>query len=352
MMRTPGSHLADAPGRRLILLDGLRGLAAIFVFLFHFGHIAGQSTPFDRGYLAVDFFFMLSGFVLVPVFETRQASLGGLAMLAARVMRFWPLVVVGALLGALVHVADPALPSLPNLLILHLLLAPSGDPRLPSFALNQPQWSLWCELLLNGLHLMVLRKLRTGTVLAVAAACWTIAAIGCAANGALDLGAGPTVFELGIFRATSAYALGIVLRRTGAGQASAAAFPWWSAPVLLGLLILVPTLLGLPARFADPVVALLFSAVIIIASSASLPPRLAGVFRWLGALSFPLYAIHYPLLAIPQIWFAQPGQAPDFAVRCLSGASALGLAWLLSAMPLAHGVTRPMRRASQLRQTV
>lgn len=340
----PPSRASEAPGR-LVLFDGLRGLAAVLVLLFHFSNIAGETSLFSRGYLAVDFFFMLSGFVLVPVFEAGLPAAAPASLLIARVLRFWPLLVLGALIGALVHWRDSAIPGTPHLFLAQILLLPAGDPHHPLFPLNQAHWSLWCELMLNALQLWIMRKLRTRAVLVLASLCWLLAALFAFGHGSLDLGAGPTTMVAGIFRAVGAYGFGIVLRRSGALQAPAQGLPWWTAPLLLGVLILAPAAIGLPARITDPIAALAFAPVIALAAAARLPDHLNGAGRWLGALSFPLYAIHYPLLEIPQVWMAEPSLEARFAVLVL----AVGLASLLTATPIASGVKLRARPASQLR---
>lgn len=328
-----------ARGQRLVALDGMRGLAAGLVVLFHVGNLSGDSTPFSRGYLAVDFFFMLSGFVLAPVLESGG---DGARKLAARIVRFWPLAAVGALIGLAVHARDPAIPDLPLKLAEHLIFLPSDSQQSSIFVLNQPQWSLFCELALNGLHIAVLQKQRTRIVLAMALIGWIAATIGAIDLGSFDIGAGVDVLGLGFLRAFAAYALGIVLRRSGALQGTRLrSAPWWAAPTLLAVLIVVPALLRWPAAAADPLVALAFAPVLAIGATAT-PPRAAGrALSALGALSFPLYAIHFPLLEAPHVW----GLA-GFIPRLASAMAALVLAAALARTPLAHG----LRRATLARQ--
>ncbi|WP_298194148.1 acyltransferase [Novosphingobium sp.] len=348
-MTAPSTLQQSATSTRLVQFDGLRGLAALFVLLFHFSDIAGETSLFSRGYLAVDFFFMLSGFVLVPVFEAGRGGTSPTGLLMGRVTRFWPLLALGALIGALVHAADPRLPGTAGLLLAHLLLAPGGDPNLPLFPLNQAHWSLWCELLLNALHLWILRKLGMRALLCTAALCWLFAAVLAFGHGSLDVGAGPTTLIAGLFRATSAYAFGIVLRRSGAGQSAGAALPWWTAPAAMAVLMVAPPALGVPARYADPFVALLFIAIMACAAGARLPDKLVGPCQWLGALSFPLYAIHYPVLEVPKVLFAQPGEPAGLGLRLTALAAAPALALLLARSPLAAGLKLPRRAPSQLR---
>ncbi|MCB2057920.1 MAG: acyltransferase [Novosphingobium sp.] len=86
----------QAHGARLSQLDGLRGIAALAIMLFHLAAVFHTSGPFVRGYLFVDLFFLLSGFVLAVSTERKLASgIGALEFAASRFVRLWPLVAVG-----------------------------------------------------------------------------------------------------------------------------------------------------------------------------------------------------------------------------------------------------------------
>src|SRR5829696_5276358 len=89
---------------RLASLDGLRGVAAVIVLMFHFEQSHGTRSLFASGYLAVDFFFLLSGFVLVGPFEGGKTGprRSNSATMIARFLRFWPLMALGVAMGAAV----------------------------------------------------------------------------------------------------------------------------------------------------------------------------------------------------------------------------------------------------------
>lgn len=286
---------------------------------------------------------MLSGFVLVPCMEQSGSRQDAMPVLLARIARFWPLAALGAVIGGAVHAADQAMTGVPWLLPRHLLFLPSGYPVGTVFPLNQPQWSLLCELLLNGLHLLVLRKLGIRALLTTALAGWAGASLGCWFHGSLDLGAGSTTLAIGLMRALAAYALGIALRRTSARwSGTGTALPWPVAPTLLVALVVGPVMLDIPAVVADPLVAALFALVLVAAVRARPPAAGAKALGWLGALSFPLYAIHFPLLEAPHIWAAVSGHPAAMGLRLLSAALALGLAALLAHGPLARGLKLPL----------
>lgn len=108
-------NAADAPSAAFsdsrphyVVLDGLRGVAALVVLGFHVFE-AFATSPFDQkfnhGYLAVDFFFMLSGFVIGYAYDARwrgNGNPGGMTtadFFKRRLVRLHPMICVGALLG-------------------------------------------------------------------------------------------------------------------------------------------------------------------------------------------------------------------------------------------------------------
>src|SRR3569833_2282196 len=153
---------------RFPALDGLRGLAAFSVVLMH------VTDPFNmglvgHGYLAGDFFFVLSGLVVAHAYEQRlrRGDLVGFAR--ARLIRLYPLILVGVALGAAVDLAGwriktetHALPvsALWPALALTLLLLPVrmlGSPV--PFPLNPPLWSMAYELLANAVYGLIATRI-------------------------------------------------------------------------------------------------------------------------------------------------------------------------------------------------
>ena len=147
---------------KLLALDALRGVAACTVVLFH----RASRMPFPKGYLAVDFFFMLSGFVLTFAYQEKLD--GGWStrdFLATRIARLYPLYLLGFVLGLLVALSDPAIhfgpqgwvSAIPNLLLLPAWVGPHSKPP-HAFPYNIPAWSLFFEVVANVLHALFLRR--------------------------------------------------------------------------------------------------------------------------------------------------------------------------------------------------
>src|ERR1700748_3183694 len=97
----PGSDILKTK-QHFEILDGMRGIAAISVVVFHFMEviITDYSQNFiGHGFLAVDFFFCLSGFVIAYAYDDRIRQMGKANFFKARLIRLRPLVILGSVLG-------------------------------------------------------------------------------------------------------------------------------------------------------------------------------------------------------------------------------------------------------------
>ena len=337
------SPVAEPRGSRLAALDGLRGTAAIIVLMFHFEQLQGIRGLFAYGYLAVDFFFLLSGFVLVGPFENRAAKPGTRdeAMIAARFLRFWPLMALGALIGAGEHLLRwPATQVLP-LLVLGWLSIPLGLGGSGYFALNGPQWSLFVELVCNALHVVLLRHLKVPALLALSLACAMVLAWTGREMGALALGSDYDDMLLGLLRAGFAYPLGIVLGRRQDWLRTLPLAPAWLAPAVLTGAILAFAPLALPQAVAESLICGLFVVALVAGIRAKNTARAAASLTWLGAISFPLYAVHFPILETADMVRRAAPSALGPAIFVGGLVLALALAHALSHSWLARGVRPP-----------
>lgn len=309
-----GVTLATAPRptsakERLYGLDALRGVAAMAVVVMH-AHVLMPEFPdlFPRGYLAVDFFFMLSGYVMARTYEPRLAAgLSGMKFVAARYRRLWPTMALGGVLF-LPFLAEGTRGQdlvLWHTALVNLLLLPSpwsGN----YFALNVPAWSIFFELVANMVH-AVLWRVRTPflAMLSLVSFAWLVDAAW--VHGHLDLGSRNGDLGEGLARVATAYAVGVVIWR------------WWGErrlPPLFALLglIVMPLWFAVPDRtdgrnwLVDVIFVGLLCAPILIGGISQRGGRMISTM--LGELSFPLYAIHYPLL----YWFRAAGVPPLLAI--------------------------------------
>jgi peptidoglycan/LPS O-acetylase OafA/YrhL len=156
---------------RFVVLDGLRGVAALLVVVLHLR----TWIPLEVGikYLAVELFFVLSGFVIAHSYEKRLAEgLTFAQFMRARFVRLYPLYLLGTALGCVAALTGAAM---------DLRVAPDGDPALVSlpfaawmspsplskglYPLNVVAWSLFFELIANALFALTWRAWRPAPLL-------------------------------------------------------------------------------------------------------------------------------------------------------------------------------------------
>ncbi|UAK26067.1 acyltransferase family protein [Sphingomonas nostoxanthinifaciens] len=289
--------------RHLVGLDGLRGLAAFVVVVHHVGTTIGVDIAPSAIY-AVDFFFLLSGFVVARAYEDKIAdgrmSAGTFALV--RAVRLYPAVLLSLVISAAFHltggVADA---DATGTAYLALFLIPCLSTNM-LFPLNPPLWSLLLELIANAGHVAMLTgpdRRRTVAHAAMAAMVGLGALLfAILAYRSIAIGPKPETALGGVARIAFSYGLGVLLyrmRRDGLLRAIDG-----KVPFLLGVAILTGLLLPqLPHETLLCVIfVLLLSPITLVAGFAT--PGSAMIDRCctiLGKLSYPLYALHMPILA-------------------------------------------------------
>lgn len=325
-------------GSKLAGLDGIRGLAALVVLWFHAGTITKGWWP-PSSYLCVDLFFLLSGFVVPYAYEARmRAGLSFGRFLEIRLIRLYPLYILGVAISlmpylyeALVHhhrwvLRDP----LDWLFPWALLMIPKpGAVPMHSFLLNPPAWSLFLELAVNIAYALALPRLSNRMLLGVVAVSTAVLAVAAGRYGTGDFGTGGYEMLWAIARVGCPFSIGVLLfRRWSARGLPLAGAPAWAPVLLFALLVLVPVPAGLAWLLVPLLVAV--GGTLIVVLAAGLSPRPATV-RWAeagGALSYPLYALHLPLLIVTQQMLALAGLGAATAVP-------VGMALSLVVAPLA-----------------
>jgi len=291
---------------RYRLLDELRGVAAVIVLIFHIATRGGGPVLFQNGYLAVDFFFMLSGFVMAEAYERRlEQGMSFAGFATRRLVRMMPVAMLGALAGGLYLLArayaapersDPLAEvfaaNMLNILILPKLWygpATAWD----MFPANGPLWSLFFEIGMNLVWAAFLigRSTRTLALLTGASA---VLLVVCGLHfGSLHLGWEVSSLLGGAARVSFGFGAGLLLHRLrsylpGLGRRGA----WLAVAALVYFLALPITAIG----WTLAVVLVCLPAVLIIAVAAGREVALPGG-ALLGRLSFPLYGVHVPLIA-------------------------------------------------------
>ncbi|CAN7605459.1 acyltransferase [Phenylobacterium sp. LjRoot219] len=323
---------------RLDTLDGMRGVAALAVLILHACVLFDLPYAPPNAHLGVDFFFLLSGLVISHAYERRlQAGWSFWAFAQKRIIRLFPMILAGGALGlgllGLRQVLNQDLGwgSVALAAASNLVLAPTAALqhfRPYAFPLNMPFWSLSVEVVINFAYAAAagfLSHRRLGAALVVAF-------IGLAAlvtlNGGFNLGIYWRDYGLAFVRALFPFLLGVALYRLTRGLRPG---PPLAAPCLAGFAVILLTPLAsqhVAAHLA--LVALGFPALLVLGLIARAPPPLDRLCRGLGELSYPLYAMHYPIV----VAFAQlskgaaPGGAAQFGLAAAAAGTAIVVAWL------------------------
>ena len=319
------------------LLDGLRGVAALMVIWYHvFEGFAFASNSaietLNHGYLAVDFFFNLSGFVIGYAYDDRWGkSLTMKDFFKRRLIRLHPMVIMGAVLGAITfciqgsvqwdgtHIAI-------SMIMLSLLCTIFFIPAMSGvgyevrgngemFPLNGPCWSLFFEYIGNILYALFIRRLSNKALtvfvvlLGVALAAFAVFNVSTYGN----IGVGWTLdgvnFLGGSLRMLFPFSLGMLMSRNFKPMKVKGAF--WICTIALIALFSVPYLEGLEPLCMNGVyeafcVIVAFPIILWIgASGTTTDKQSTKICKFLGDISYPVYVIHYPLMYLFYAWLIE-----------------------------------------------
>ena len=344
-------YLASKP--RYEILDGLRGVAALMVVLFHLfeTYSKGPATQIvNHGYLAVDFFFVLSGFVVGYAYDDRWDRMTTWGFFKRRLTRLHPMVIAGTLVGAaLFFFSGNAFPLTQQIepwkfflcLVLGLFIIPCpnsldirGWAEMNSF--NGPVWTLTLEYIGNILYAFVFRRLPK---IALAALCVVCAFF------TLDVTLGWNVFGLfeqphytviggwslmpdqiyiAFTRLLYPFLCGLLISRilpAHRTESNPSGSPihlrggfWWCALAIAALLAMpcVGGKMGVADGLYQAACILCLFPLIVLAGAGSktTDPRSTAICKWLGDISYPIYITHYPLIYMQMDWVAQHPDAP------------------------------------------
>lgn len=361
------------------LLDGLRGVAALLVVFYHifegfsFADEGTLITVINHGYLAVDFFFILSGFVIGYAYDDRLGKTMTLGnFFKRRLIRLHPMIVMGAVLGAIsfciqgsvqwdgTHVAT-------SMVMLALLCAMFFIPAVPGvgyevrgngemFPLNGPSWSLFFEYIGNILYAVFIYRLSTKAltllVVLLGAGLAGFALFDAAGYGMIGVGwtLDGANFVGGLLRMLFPFSFGMLLSRRFKPVQVKGAF--WLCSLVLLVLFCVPYIEGkspvcLNGLFEISCILIVFPLLVWLgASSRTTDIRSTRICKFLGDISFPLYAIHYPLMYLFYAWLIDNKEAASSEVWLWSVVVYVGsimLAYLCLRMydePVRHWLSR------------
>mgnify|MGYP002579780500 CR=1 FL=1 len=316
------------------LLDGLRGVAALLVVWYHvfegYAFAGGTSIEtINHGYLAVDFFFILSGFVIGYAYDDRWGkTLTVKNFFKRRLVRLHPMVVLGAVLGAITffiqgsvqwdgsHVAT-------SLVMVALLCAMFFIPAVPGagyevrgngemFPLNGPAWSLFFEYIGNIFYALFIHKFSTKalTVMVVILGI-ALTMFACSdAAGYGSIGVGWTLdgvnFVGGLLRMLFPFSMGMLLSRCFKPVKIRGAF--WICSIAIAVLLSIPHIGGMEDSWMNGIydsvcTIILFPILVYLGASGKTTDKGTSVIcKFLGDISYPLYIVHYPFMYLYYAW--------------------------------------------------
>jgi len=331
------TYLASKP--RYEILDGLRGVAAMIVVAFHLfeTYSAGpMSQILNHGYLAVDFFFVLSGFVVGYAYDDRWDRMSTWGFFKRRLVRLHPMVIMGTLLGALLFyfgecsafplVSDTTWRMVILMTLLGCLMIPApttwdirgwGETN----ALNGPTWSLMWEYVANILYALFIRRFSKPalTLFVVLSACLTLdvtlnidafhllAGRGEAAHtliGGWSLT--PDQLYIGASRLLYPFFMGLLLSRMGRLIKVKRGF--YVCALLITVILVMPRIgdeahQWMNGTYEALIVLLFFPLIVLMGAGSDVTgKRSVALCRFFGEISYPLYITHFPLIYMQIAW--------------------------------------------------
>lgn len=337
MNQTTHTHFTDTKPH-YALLDGLRGVAALLVVIYHIfegfafaettnGEGSGLISTLNHGHIAVDFFFILSGFVISYAYDDRwqKMTLGG--FFKRRLIRLHPMLVMGAVIGTITFLIggceqwDGTVTPIGGV-ALALLLTSLMIPALPGsmhevrgnsemFPLNGPQWSLFFEYIGNIIYALIIRRLSTrmlAVLVALLAALHTWIFVW-DLSGYDSVGIGWTIdtinFWGGLVRMLFPFTVGMLLARTFKPRKIKYAF--WICSAILLATFAVPYIasecsLSINSLYEVVCIAFVFPIIVWLGACGTAEGSTGRISGLLGDLSYPLYIVHYPVMYLFYAW--------------------------------------------------
>ena len=293
------------PRQRLYWLDAGRGLAAIAVMLYHYQVFLGTVELFKYGYLAVDLFFMMSGYVLVYAYGEKMAEgMSTLRFMVVRIIRLYPTFLFATLFGAAYYVlkilmgADdaPILSDIIAILIQNLFFLPTYiKDVVPNgiFPFSPAAWSLSAEMVLSVLYGLGIWKFREKALVWLIAITFAICVFFALRFGTFDYGFDQKSFHPALFRATAEFSLGVLLYKKFSHIRMKQN---WVQPALLSVIMIILVLLKPNWMISIISLGILFPLFLTLQPSRNLTGMSAKVCTELGRISYPVYLLHTPVL--------------------------------------------------------
>jgi peptidoglycan/LPS O-acetylase OafA/YrhL len=298
-----GIIVGDMTKQRFVVLDGLRGVAAFFVAYFHAGRGFGFPIYPAHAYLAVDFFFCLSGFVISYAYDNQIQNGASFAKFAAlRLARLYPIIFISVIFGAVAFYCVPALRAQPGSILEATLLTMSAFTMIPAglffhlsaFPFDVPLWSLFFELVANFIYFFEVNgTTKSLTKYAIIFGCFGLTLVFIIYNvGSLETvgAAGWRSFSAAFSRVFYSFFAGVVIFRFNLYKLVPRTAP-------LGIALLLTLVFACPAihttwLYDAFAVICLFPLIVASGANTASDTNMPAVWSFLGQLSYPLYVMH------------------------------------------------------------
>ncbi len=329
-MNTSNTQLSAFPDSKnhYKILDGLRGVAAIIVVAFHVFEThstSHQDQIINHGYLSVDFFYVLSGFVIGYAYDDRWGKMTLAGFFKRRLIRLHPMVIMGMIVGAIGFYFQacnywPTISQTPAWKMLFVMLI--GFTLIPvplsmdirgwheMHPLNGPGWSLFFEYIANILYAVFVRKF-SNTALSILVILSGIALIHLAVtstNGDIIGGwsVEPEQLRIGISRLMYPFFAGLLLSRIN--RLSPIKYSFLLSSMLVIIFLSIPriggtTHLWMNGLYDSLCVILIFPLIVFIGANGEIKGKYTSkLCKFLGDISYPIYITHYPIIYIYTAW--------------------------------------------------
>jgi len=313
------------------ILDGLRGVAALIVVAFHvLETYSGDRFHqiINHGYLAVDFFFLLSGFVVAYAYDDRWGKMTQWDFYKRRLIRLQPMVIIGTIIGAALFYfqASPTFPTISTTPVWQMLLVMLvGFTMLPlplsmdirgwqeMNPLDGPAWSLFFEYIANILYALFIRKFskKLLAVFVILSALLLIQYLLMGPQGDVIGGWSLNALHLhiGFARLLYPFFAGVLLCRMGKLIHIKGAFAVCS--LLIAIVLAIPRIGGsehlwMNGAYEAFSIIVLFPLIVAIGAGGNITGKFSlKVCKFFGNISYPLYITHYPLIYLYTGWVAK-----------------------------------------------
>lgn len=284
-------------------LDGFRGVAAIAVVLYHLGMWANRPWLFAHGYLAVDFFFCLSGFIIAYIYGDRfDAGMKFKDFFVQRIIRLYPVIFIGMTMGLVFNllrvVTDESLGfgfldvSLAYAMSIFLvpffgIKSPVGESIYP---LNSPFWSIFFEIVINIFWALGLRRIKPGILFGVSA---MVSIIAFSQLEYMNIGGVWDQLPWGLLRVTVGFSAGLWVHqiyKAGFKVPSVGAMP---------LALILAAIFSLPhwksIWFDLACILVVFPGITLLGIVSVSDGWFGRCIDWAGRISYPIYGVHRPI---------------------------------------------------------